>query len=346
MNLVIKGSLQAQLIFSFLGAIFIGGLSACFPLAITETPINTTTVYITPYFTPTPSQVDPPNSQIDETATPRPFPTVTPFIYTVIQGDTMLGIAMRYGISLEELMEANPEVNPRILSIGTELVIPMSEDSQAAIPTATPIAMTVNETVCYQSAEGGHWCFLSVENNQIEPVENVSARMSLVSQSGELLAEIEATTPLNVIYPGQSLPIIGYFPPPLPDEFTPQVDLLSGISLSIENRRYLEVSIDLEEEYKSPDNLQMTVSGNASMLVNQDPATLVWVVVVAYDEDGDVVGVRKWEAYFSEPDDLPEQAVILELPLQAGQNLPFEITVFSLGPPIKNVEVLVEARYQ
>jgi LysM repeat protein len=49
----------------------------------------------------------------------------------VKQGDTMLGIAFRFGISLDELQAANPKVNPRILSVGAVLVIPMGSVATA-----------------------------------------------------------------------------------------------------------------------------------------------------------------------------------------------------------------------
>ena len=55
--------------------------------------------------------------------------------------------------------------------------------------------------------------------------------------------------------------------------------------------------------------------------------TLV-LVVVGYGDEGKVVGVRKWEA-----------------PLEsADQEVPFSVTVFSLGPPIVEVEVAAEYR--
>lgn len=45
--------------------------------------------------------------------------------YTVKPGDTLWQIAMDHqGISLKELKEANPSVNPRLLSIGSEVKIP------------------------------------------------------------------------------------------------------------------------------------------------------------------------------------------------------------------------------
>jgi hypothetical protein len=60
-----------------------------------------------------------------------------------------------------------------------------------------------------------------------------------------------------------------------------------------------------------------------------DRADVIWLAAVAYAADGRVVGVRKWEA---------------DQGLAAGEKLPFEMSIFSMGPPIDHVDTLVEAR--
>jgi LysM repeat protein len=319
-------------------------LSACQIQHVEEKPAIPTTLYLTPYFTPTPQRTDTPATRNIATATPRPFPTATPFTYVVVQGDTMLGIAMRYGIELAELMNANPEVNPRVLSIGTELIIPESGEFQEAFAIPTPIPMQLSDPLCYRTTDGGVWCLLSVENNRKEAVENVFARISLSDSSGALITESEATTPLNVIPGYQSMPVVAFFPPPLPYEIVPQADMISVLPLLEEDDRYLKVSIDLEKEHYLADNLQATLSGSILLAADQDEATIVWLVVVAYDESGAVVGVRKWEALYVEDGELPTQIYKLQEPLQAGKKLHFEVDVFSLGPSIAYLEVFVEAR--
>ena len=84
--------------------------------------------------------------------------------YTVQEGDTLYDIAQRFGVSVEELMEANEITDPASLSLGQRLVIPGQEPGQvpegAASPeaeaaTATPTTTPTAEGV-YIVQEGDH----------------------------------------------------------------------------------------------------------------------------------------------------------------------------------------------
>ena len=72
--------------------------------------------------------VDPDNLQIGQVicvpASPQPFcPGGT--IYIVRQGDTMFLIAQRFGISLQRLIAANPQIaDPNVIQIGDRICIP------------------------------------------------------------------------------------------------------------------------------------------------------------------------------------------------------------------------------
>lgn len=49
-------------------------------------------------------------------------------VYTVESGDTLFSIAGRYGITIADIVAANPGMDPDRLSIGQRIVIPASED--------------------------------------------------------------------------------------------------------------------------------------------------------------------------------------------------------------------------
>ncbi len=58
-------------------------------------------------------------------AAPTPVPAPTPQLYTVAKGDTMSKIARKFGVTVEELLAANPQIkNPNKIDIGDELTIP------------------------------------------------------------------------------------------------------------------------------------------------------------------------------------------------------------------------------
>ena len=85
------------------------------PTAVIDDPNRAFEIVIA---TPTPNPTP--------TATPvaRPTPTPTPFVYAVQAGDTLSGIAARFGLTVEELVQANRLVDPDSLQIGQQLTIP------------------------------------------------------------------------------------------------------------------------------------------------------------------------------------------------------------------------------
>ncbi len=58
-------------------------------------------------------------------------------VYIVQPGDTLLGIASQFGITMQELIDANDISNPDILSVGTHLVIPGLTGIQGILTTVT-----------------------------------------------------------------------------------------------------------------------------------------------------------------------------------------------------------------
>jgi len=59
--------------------------------------------------------------------------------YTVKEGDTLAGIAARFGVSLADLADANPSIDAAKLSIGQVVKLPAStEPPPAATPTVAP----------------------------------------------------------------------------------------------------------------------------------------------------------------------------------------------------------------
>ncbi len=56
-------------------------------------------------------------------------------MYIVQAGDTLSYIASRFNVTLDELMTANPAVDPNVLSRGQEIVIPGLEGVTGVLET-------------------------------------------------------------------------------------------------------------------------------------------------------------------------------------------------------------------
>jgi LysM repeat protein len=252
-------------------------------------------------------------------------------VYTVVEGDTLIGIAVRFGVTLEEMLSANPGVDPRLLTIGTPLLIPLGEDGAgvANLPTPTPLPLSEEGIFCYANAAGGLWCFWQVQNQREEAVENVSALVSLYDEEGQQTASGVALAPLNLLRPDERMPLVIYFAPPVPDWAGVYGDILTSIPLPEDSERYLDTVINDLSVAVDEGGLQAQVQGRITLEDRQQEAGLVWVAAVAYDAQNRVVGLRRWES---------------EEGIEAGETQSFELWVYSLGPAIQRVEVFAEVR--
>ena len=117
-------------------------------------------------------------------ATPQlVFPTPTPLTYTVVEGDNLNGIAEKFGVTLSDLLAANPEVTGSTLSIGTVLTIPTTPIS-TPIAGPTPVPLPFTRVDCWPSGDGGMWCFAALTNSTGDTLENLIAQISLLDAEG------------------------------------------------------------------------------------------------------------------------------------------------------------------
>lgn len=317
--------IKKQVLAVFAGCILLG-LVACANnnTQPDETP-TATAGKITPYLTATQPITTLAATQAS-TPTPPPLPSPTPFMYTVVENDTMIGIASRFGITLDELQVANPDVSPNFLSVGTQLVIPVEfEDEETNDNQLLPIEK--GDVECHPVRSGGLWCYWLITNTLEEPIENISAVVRLYDGLGQQLVSKTASPLLNILEPGAQTPIAAYFEPPVPDWQLAQGQLQTMVTANQYSERYIlgefeGVSISINQ-----DGLQADISGTLRLSNGQLPE-YVWVLASAYDADGSVVGLRRWEAQEDQLTNAPE----------------FAFQIYSLGRPIQHVDLLYEAR--
>ena len=185
--------------------LFVLLLSACTSRTVDQTPIPPAT--LRPYLTHTPS-VTPGQPEGLVVSFETPLPSPTPFVYEVQAGDTMSELAENFGVSLDELLAANPGVSPNSMSIGTKLNIPSNLANPGGASTSTPVPAPVEQIECYPTADQGMWCFVLVHNDTSDLLENISAQVTLVNAGDQTLASAQAISPLNILPPGASLPLM------------------------------------------------------------------------------------------------------------------------------------------
>jgi hypothetical protein len=93
--------------------------------------------------TPTPAASASPGASASASATPVPSPS--PTIYVVKSGDLLSRIARKFGITVDQIVKANPQIkNPDRLAIGDQLVIPpavapaITDSSITTAPSPSP----------------------------------------------------------------------------------------------------------------------------------------------------------------------------------------------------------------
>lgn len=291
-------------------------LSACAPAAAQATDISPQpSITSAPADTPTPN-ILPPDT---------PVPTNTMQVYVIEEGDTLSEIAEKFKIPQADLIAANPDVNPNALPIGGTLFIPDLSAPQAAVSIPTPVPVPVTQAACHPTADSGLWCFALIQNNTTAILENVSAKITLLDENKDAIASETAFTPLDIIQPNVSLPVFVFFPN-VSNNATPQVQLLSAMQGS--GLGYLPAVLDNTSAQINWDGNYAIVNGQVYLPAESTAATQVWVAAVAYDKNGTVVGLRRWEGGAIQP----------------GGSIHFDFSVSSVGGEIEAVEFFVQAR--
>ena len=299
-------------------AIFLG-LTACTAntdVEPTRAPILAGSLQ--PYHSPVPSLTPLPSTPAP---TQTPLPTPTPHLYQVAGGDTMGSIALEFGISTNDLIAANPDVPPSSMSVGQELIIPDGgTEEPIALPTIQPLALKISPPHCYPTLSGGVWCFVPVQNESDAVVESISAEIRLYDEGGRLLASEIAFALLDRLPAGEKMALLAFFAD-MPANVSADATLLTAFESPKEDVLYLPASLQNVFTQIAWDGMSAEVSGEVLV---EGSASQIWILAIAYDENGKIVGVRRWESVDGEKS--------------------FNLTVASLGSVVERIELIVEAK--
>ncbi len=252
-------------------------------LSPTNLPLVTLTLRIRP--SPTPSV--PPITPVTETINPVPTAQSTPTTdstYVVRPGDTLLGIALDFGLGVSELRAANVGIDPLALQVGQIISIPPPSLASAALPTPLPIVL--DPPACEFMITGRLLCLGQVHNPYDRPLRNVRVGLTLLAADETPLQQITTGVEQMLIPPQSSAPYSVILPGQEYDRVV--VNLLAADKVDAP----LSVpTLDIvREQVQAQDNrYQVTVTLRNSTAQTIKSARLILTVV---DDEQRVVGLR------------------------------------------------------
>jgi len=271
----------------------------------------------------------PPTAVVQQTTpTPRPSPTVTPsptpIVYLVAEGDTLLGIAIDRGTTVEEIEALNPGVQPQLLQIGQPLILPppVMVDYAGLIGTAVPLQVRVSQIQTYRTPGGAVWLLGEVVNEGQAPVDNVALDLTLPDAAGGQAATAVAWASAAVIPPGGRAPFGVLLDEAPAEPGAPQVTVASGDTVVDLGSRSLDVAVGETAVTTAGDRAQ--ISGRVQN-VGDTAVSRVTLVASLYDAQGNLSGFQ--------------QAVLPEA-LQPGETRPFALETAPPGGTAVNVQVI------
>jgi hypothetical protein len=285
-------------------------------------PISTLTIVppLNPYQSTTETPT-PPTPTIPLPTDIPIIPTPTPFIHIVQQDETLYWIAVKYNVSLDRLVSANPGLDSSMLSVGTEVLIPLIEEENSP-PTPTPYPLLLGSPHCFPTTAGDLYCYVLVTNNQNISLENISLAFNLYNEDQELVESQIAFAPLNTLFSDQSFPMGILIPDTQVDQNRISTTLLTAYPSNLQDP--LVIITDYSLEF-SPENTVVQVKGDFEILEESLMGRQVWIVGVGYNQ-GQPVALRKW----------------IETDREQSNPYSFEFLLYSLGPEIDQVQLFSE----
>lgn len=298
-----------------LGAYLLGGCSSLTDAG--TTPV--TMPGLTPYFTRTPASLFVPVLP----PTPTIAPTATPIVYTIVRNDTLIDIAWRNGITLDDLLAANPGVQPDALTVGQTIILP----GPASAVLITPVPLELSQPLCQPSGDG-ITCLMLIQNPDDKVLEDVILQAILYDGNGVQIAERQVVPPLSLIPAHAAVPASVFFKGVGQVGFV-QARVITSIQPDAWQERYIQAELQNVLIGIAWDGLSADVQADVYIPVGQAPAADIWVLAVAYATDGTLVGFRRveWRGL-----------------LQPGESQRFTFSVYGLNRPVGQVDLFVEAR--
>jgi hypothetical protein len=137
---------------------------------------------------------------------------------------------------------------------------------------------------------------------------------------------MDGILPLNLLPAGETMPVVAYFPAPLPSNFETSAQVKDWLPVMVDDARYLEAEIVSDMPVIAEGSRLADAAGMVS--IKEGDAEYVWVLGVVYDLNDQVLGLRRWEA---------------EGPLASSNPIPFKFRVYAMQGEIVAMKLFVEA---
>jgi len=227
---------------------------------------------------------------------------------------------------MNTLLAANPEIDPYALIVGDQVIIPAGSEQVQIGGLTEPLALKISQPECFRTPEGGLWCFAILSNPLTEAASNLAVTFKVKNLSSEEITSQTVPALMNKLDPGQSLPASVYFSSPLPASFNVTASLASAFPASQSGKTFFSVetgspTIEISERMAK-------VTGEVKPAAEAGKTVDVWVAALAYDVNGNMVGLRRVEN---------------RVTLDEGKGLNFNLYVYSTNGVINSVIIKAEA---
>ncbi|NLE99519.1 MAG: LysM peptidoglycan-binding domain-containing protein [Anaerolineales bacterium] len=204
---------------------------------------------VTPTVAPsaTPTRTPSPTPTLEPTVTPTPTP-LPPRSHQVEAEETLIEIAVEYGVSTDDILALNPDLEPEFLQVGQVLLIPPDPDAAVSAGDGTP---TSGDFLIHIVQPGE--ALLAIAEKYEVSVESIRAANDMEPYESDIQANQSLVIPINT-------------PTPTP---TPTLDPRSTPTPL--------------PPYRAP-NLLAPIDG-ALFVVGDRPVVLQWAAVALLDSD-------------------------------------------------------------
>ena len=270
-------------------SLMVAALCALAACSTPPTPQAATATLI-PLPTGTPRPAGTPSPPPTPVIIASPTPSATPVTHVVVQGETLISIAVDYGVSLEALQAANPGVSPRFLSVGAVLIIPTSGDAPVVpVGAPTPLPVTFGTPACHALASGAMYCFVEARNSNAVALEAISARITLAGADGLPLADAIAQPALDAVPAGGAVTLAAYFASGPAQVAAIGVTAVTAFPLTDLAARYVPLTVVDTRDEQTQGELTVTAQLRNEGATN---AATMRVALTLYDAADAIIGYR------------------------------------------------------